>query len=239
MKNQKLLVVLVVIALLLSIFSSVISLIAFNRNFTQDQLLSSIQKVNLDQPPLEEQMLAEDIEEEVAEPLAAAQPAEEQPAAVAVSTQPQAPQVKAAEPQPEQLKTIIMDDSYVDLGLPSGTKWKAKNEEGLLDFDSAIKKYKRDMPTVKQWEELKKQCQWKWHENGYIVTGPNGVSIFLPAEGYRNFSGQTGKVGTFGNYWSRTPKDKVEAWRFGFEPDKFSLATNSRCYGRSVRLVED
>ena len=133
----------------------------------------------------------------------------------------------------------MQDDSYVDLGLSSGTLWKAKNEEGLLDFKTAKKKYNRDMPSIKQWEELQRVCQWEWIGDGYKVTGPNGKAIILPAAGYRNGSGQIGKVGTFGNYWSWTTKDKEEAWRFGFEPDKLSIAAHSRKYGRSVRLVRE
>ena len=91
---------------------------------------------------------------------------------------------------------------------------------------------------MKQWEELKKYCVWEWTGDGYNVTGPSGQGIFIPAAGYRNVSGQVGKVGTFGNYWSSTSKDSKEAWRFGFEPGKFSMAAHSRQYGRSVRLIQ-
>lgn len=106
-----------------------------------------------------------------------------------------------------------------------------------MDFNTAKKKYKRNMPSIKQWEELQRVCRWEWIGDGYKVTGPNGKAIILPAAGYRNVSGQIGKVGAFGNYWSWIIKDKEEAWRFGFESDKFSLAAHSRKYERSIRLV--
>ena len=104
-------------------------------------------------------------------------------------------------------------------------------------MDCSKKKFKKRMPALSQWEELRKYCAWSWTGNGYVVIGPNGTMIFIPAAGYRNVSGQIGKVGVFGNYWSSTIKNKEEAWRFGFESDKFSMATHSRRYGRSVRLV--
>lgn len=44
-----------------------------------------------------------------------------------------------------------------------------------------------DMPTVAQYEELTKECTWEWttiaNVNGYLVTGPNGKSIFFGAHG--------------------------------------------------------
>ena len=150
----------------------------------------------------------------------------------------QAAEVKKEEPSlHDQLIKIVAGESYVDMGLPSGTLWKTENEEGLMDFNTAKKKFKKRMPALSQWEELRKYCAWSWTGNGYEVIGPNGTMIFIPAAGYRNVSGQIGKVGVFGNYWSSTIKNKEEAWRVGFESDKFSMATHSRRYGRSVRLV--
>ena len=137
----------------------------------------------------------------------------------------------------DHLLKIIAGESYVDLGLPSGTLWKAENEEGLMDFKTARRKFKKRMPSISQWEELCQYGEWSWVGNGYEVIGPNGAAIFIPAAGYRNISGQIGKVGVFGNYWSSTVKNREEAWRFGFESDKFSMATHSRKYGRSIRLV--
>lgn len=39
------------------------------------------------------------------------------------------------------------------------------------------------IPTKAEWEELKEKCKWSWTGSGYMVTGPNGRSIFLPAAG--------------------------------------------------------
>lgn len=229
MKNQRLLIALLCASLIISISSLVISIIALNSPYAQDELPKPILTEEISQQP-EVLTLPEDT-------LAPAQK-DEQPAEQAPKTKPAQKVIVEKEPQAEEpVSTIIDNDSFVDLGLPSGTQWKARNEEGLLNFEEATMKYKKQLPDIKQWEELKKYCEWEWVNNGYKVTGQNGVSIFMPAAGYRNFSGQIGQVGTYGNYWSSTPKDKNEAWRFGFEPDKFSITTHSRNYGRSIRLV--
>ena len=53
------------------------------------------------------------------------------------------------------------------------------------------------MPSLDEIKELINECTWKWTSvngvNGRLVTGPNGNSIFLPADG------------SYGYYWSATP----------------------------------
>lgn len=244
MKDQKLLTILVIFTLLFSIASFVISLLVLNRNFMRDELLQAMQAAYFDPQLVEEELTGELIADELP-----AQPAEQQADQQQAGLQPTAQQAKpseqvqqaaaeATEQVAQEPSNIVKGDVFVDMGLPSGTLWKGENEEGLPDFDSAKKKYKKNLPTIKQWKELRKYCQWEWTGDGYQVIGPNGTGIFLPAAGYRNYSGQIGKVGTYGNYWSSTVKDAEESWRFGFEPDKFSMAAHSRTYGRSIRLVQ-
>lgn len=246
MKHEKILYALVILNLIISIAALLNSLQAIHRNMQQEELLQAINAFDVHQAAGEEFVFGQDrgLVAENLYPETDEQPAVEQPAdsntAVAPS-QPEATKTKAKKPEtkkPETVQTIVDEDGYVDLGLPSGARWKAQNEEGLVTFDAARKKYGHHLPSLKHWDELTKYCKWEWAENGYRVIGPNGQSIFMPAAGYRNFSGQIGKVGVFGNYWSSTSKNKEEAWRLGFEPDKISLATNSRKYGRSVRLIK-
>ncbi|MBR1516701.1 MAG: hypothetical protein IJ620_00955 [Bacteroidales bacterium] len=47
-------------------------------------------------------------------------------------------------------------------------------------------------------------------------------------------------VGSYGSYWSSTPdgSDKA-AWCLDFNSGNVSLYSNDRCYGSSVRLVQD
>ena len=73
---------------------------------------------------------------------------------------------------------------------------------------------------------------------GYKVVGPNGNSIVLPAAGYRGCVGVVGGVGTYGGYWSSTPRDSESAWYLYFSSSGVSMYDYDRCYGRSVRLVQ-
>ena len=61
------------------------------------------------------------------------------------------------------------------------------------------------MPSIDEFLELLEECIWTWitsdRINGYIVTGPNGNSIFLPAAGIRDSTSLNGH-GSYGYYWS-------------------------------------
>lgn len=96
--------------------------------------------------------------------------------------------------------------NYVDLGLPSGTKWCDRNEYPIFyAYDDAMQEFGNRLPTKEQWEELEKKCQWTWTDKGYRVTGPNGNSIFLPAVGIRNGCGMYAEIGYKAVYLSSTP----------------------------------
>ena len=133
---------------------------------------------------------------------------------------------------------------FVDLGLPSGTKWKAVNEEGYYDYDAAAEKYGAYLPTKEQFQELIACCIWEWNGDdyvgeGYVVKGANGNSILLPAAGYRNCYGDVSYVGTYGYYWSSTPDDSDYAWTLTFNSSEVTMRNYYRCYGLSVRLFQN
>jgi hypothetical protein len=128
---------------------------------------------------------------------------------------------------------------YVDLGLPSGTLWKAENEDcGLIKYDQAVNFYGSNLPTQEQWEELKDNCLWTWTGNGYKVKGKSGESIFLPAAGWRGCGGALYSVGSNGNYWSSTPNGSEYAGYLSFVPGGVGVGGGVRCQGFSVRLVK-
>lgn len=107
----------------------------------------------------------------------------------------------------------------VDLGLPSGIRWSDRNigakspsapgrEFRWSDISTQSAFAKRTgwggdwrMPTKSEVLELIRNCTWtkgkKDGRNGYTATGPNGNSIFLPAN-----NTSWGFVGT---YWTSTP----------------------------------
>ncbi|MCR5423607.1 MAG: hypothetical protein K6E93_02455 [Bacteroidales bacterium] len=135
---------------------------------------------------------------------------------------------------------------YVDLGLSSGTKWMTVDEENtavveydFFTYEEAIAAYGDKLPSRKQWMELVNECSWSWAGMGYKVVGPNGKSILLPAAGYRGCDGSVHCVGSSGDYWSSTPNGSDDAWNFFFGSDGGGLRNTYRCYGYSVRLVQD
>ena len=127
---------------------------------------------------------------------------------------------------------------YTDLGLPSGTIWKNFNAAGLYTYDEAVSQFGSRLPSKKQWEELKAECLWSWTGSGYKVTGPNGKSISLPAEGYGRCDGDVYHVGSSGDYWSST-SDGYDAWNLYFDAGNVRMDDNRRCSGLSVRLVQN
>lgn len=134
---------------------------------------------------------------------------------------------------------------YVDLGLPSGTKWSNTNESGLYTFNEAVSRFGDKLPSKEQWEELYRECKWSWVDGwlltweegesaetaGYGFTGPNGKSIFLPTD--------EGDFGMNGSYWSSSYSGKGLAWGWGFYGDRMYMDYYSRDDRRSVRLVRD
>ncbi len=140
-----------------------------------------------------------------------------------------------------QSKEKAVPEGYVDLGLPSGTKWKDKNQGGgFYTYDEAVRAFGNSLPTKEQFEELKNFCEWTWTGNGYKVTGDNGNSIFLPASGYRWCNGDVDYVGSRGLYWSSTPDDLGDAWLLRINSGGVSIINlYDRCFGQSVRLVQD
>ena len=64
------------------------------------------------------------------------------------------------------------------------------------------------MPSSSEFQELYDECDWSWKSNyngtnGYLVTGPNGRTIFFPASNGRG-DGVLGSHGSDGYYWSRS-----------------------------------
>ena len=135
--------------------------------------------------------------------------------------------------------TPVQESEYVDLGLPSGTLWKSKNEKGMYyTYEEAVSQFGDQLPTREQFAELLAFCTWTWNGKGYVVKGDNGNSIVLQAAGYRYCSGDVDYVGTNGDYWSSTPYDSDDAWRLGFGSDGGGMYRDDRCSGQSVRLVQ-
>lgn len=98
------------------------------------------------------------------------------------------------------------------------------------------------IPTKEEMEELVKVCTWTWttHEGhrGYLVTGPNGRSIFLPAAGCRG-----GRRHLFaeelGQYWSAMPVagNRLLSYCLDISSQYHSVYERDRVFGYSIRPV--
>ena len=136
----------------------------------------------------------------------------------------------------------ILPAGYVDLGLPSGTKWKAANETVFFNYGVAVDNFGSGLPTKEQFEELIAECQRTWVGNNHCdlkLTGPNGNSITLSAAGYRDGDHES-YVGSTGFYWSSTESSHADfAWVFEFYDGQVTIVESSRNKGRSVRLVKN
>ena len=96
------------------------------------------------------------------------------------------------------------EDSSADMGY--GFQLIDQEIDGTY-YDAAYSNwgYEWRMPTYEEMEELVEYCSWRWTTvrgyEGYMVTGPNGNSIFLPAAGDRN-GYEYEEVGYSGYYWT-------------------------------------
>ncbi|MBR2618106.1 MAG: Ig-like domain-containing protein, partial [Paludibacteraceae bacterium] len=99
----------------------------------------------------------------------------------------------------------------------SMTKYCTNAENGIVDNkttlelidDAANVNLGGDwrVPTYKELEELVNDCSWEWTDKngvkGYMITGPNCNSIFLPAAGsYYDYSIEYNTWGPYGIYYS-------------------------------------
>ena len=126
--------------------------------------------------------------------------------------------------------------NFIDLGLPSKTKWATTNVESYFTYEQAVYKFGNELPTIEQWEELSDYCEWTWTGRGYKVVGPNGRSIFLPAAGWY-FDGDLQHNGRAGAYCSSDRKDANWAMSMYLNEESHGTGGCSLYYGQSVRLV--
>jgi len=102
-------------------------------------------------------------------------------------------------------------------------------------------------PTYNEWVELLSRCTFIWTTqngvNGFLFTGRNGNSIFMPAGGC-HIDVDFDNVGIGGRYWSsslnKAYPDEVRGFGFsGYNPDwiDHDIYDYSREFGLSVRAV--
>lgn len=98
------------------------------------------------------------------------------------------------------------------------------------------------MPTKEELFELRIKCDWEFYEEtdacGYIVTGPNGNSIFMPNAGSYSYDRVSAEC-NMGYYWSSTLSDNTSynANILKLMPYSVVMDGTLREYGCSIRPV--
>lgn len=130
-----------------------------------------------------------------------------------------------------------ISSQYVDLGLPSGTKWKSTNEDGVYTYLSAKYYFGDALPNSAQFDELLYNCTWRWTGKGFRVTGPNNNYIFFPFDGYADCDENMHNVGVSSFLW--TINGAGSNWAYGcwLSDSQKDILENDNCIGGSVRLV--
>lgn len=171
----------------------------------------------------------------------------EQPAAVQEEPQ-QAAEEEVSYEQEVEAPVVVKDQPlkkkaagrvFVDLGLPSGTKWCNINEPDMATFKDAVDKYAKSLPTQKQYTELYEKCEWlELKDGGYKVVGPNGNFVIFPLTGFINCTGEFRGGNEWGDYWTATKGGSGEAYRVVFNSKGVKIVLHTDCYARAIRLVE-
>ena len=110
-----------------------------------------------------------------------------------------------------------------------------------LEDDAATTQFGEEwrMPTHNEFQELNTLCSWKYTtrsgNKGYLVTGPNGNSIFLPTGG-----NSVGYVGSYGCYWGADLGTTTDQYgcNFDFTSSFTDLDDDLRYLGRCIRAVK-
>ena len=139
-------------------------------------------------------------------------------------------------------ETTDEPSGFVDLGLPSGLRWNAEDEDGFYTFLQAYQHFRNNLPSNDQFYELLNKCRWEWQSDKkrYKVIGPNNNYVYMPTSGYTTCSGTLYNVGYGGYYWSSTENEEgTAAMGLDFDASNKGLHLDAKCSGRSVRLVRN
>lgn len=140
---------------------------------------------------------------------------------------------------------------YIDLGLPSGTKWSSDYEH--TDSELMYLPYSEasglNIPTLEQFEELVKNCKWLRMADsnnsftGFTVVGLNGKKIFLGCTGYIQVEEAISKDRSF--FWLKEMEEtddpqKPHAYLYSYNSNSSSHQTSTEfCgYKLAIRLVK-
>lgn len=108
------------------------------------------------------------------------------------------------------------------------------------------------MPTCAEVTELYEQCEWKWRKDdglsGFLITGPNDNTIFLPASGIK-INKEVQDLGKMGYFWTSERSTAENDYGYAYElyilnglrntPNAKYLRNCLPIYGLNIRPVYD
>ena len=136
-------------------------------------------------------------------------------------------------------------ENYAYYNSSTGDYINIGSDIGGTSYDAATANWGAPwrMPSLEQCKELVNNCTSEWTtQNGVYgrkFTGSNGSTIFLPAAGGR-WSGESGRVGSWGYYWSSSLYESGPYYAFNLRFDSEGAGWYNFYYrygGRSVRPV--
>lgn len=151
-------------------------------------------------------------------------------------------------------ETSSDDIEYVDLGLPSGTLWSSnyledENDETVYVLQEKSKAF--DIPTVKQWQELVRECRWEqkseriddsygfYHYHDWaICLGPNGNRIIFEKTGLYEIKSTLERTGEV-LFWLKEEKNsQCNSANITFCTLKINSKNEFPGYKLPIRLVK-
>lgn len=127
---------------------------------------------------------------------------------------------------------------YVDLGLPSGTRWSSHylmNKTGIETLPY-IKASKLGIPTTEQYKELCDECHVCIHDKGVKFIGRNGNSIIIE---YSVIETQINKGKRTYHFWLKEDKEgnnKLSAW-YAYAPYTPGASTSIEFMGIKMPIM--
>ena len=134
----------------------------------------------------------------------------------------------------------------------TSANYKLKDADGALlapscicgtEYDVAAVKWggKWRMPTAAEFQELELKCSWlrtsMGDVGGWMVTGPNGNSIFFPSAGYY-WGDEPDYFNSNGSYWSGDiMPSEIESAYYLVMGSRYRVDYTMRYGGQSVRAV--
>lgn len=134
-----------------------------------------------------------------------------------------------------------------ELYYDENSTWYGKAHEGNLTAseDAATATWGEGIstPTEEQFQELIANCDWEWTTKngvkGYLITGKNEQSIFLPVTGYMK-NDELYRDGFDGQYWTSTPSADNRWARMLFmcqTENDHTIVAESRYQGCAIRAI--